>query len=245
MTNRSTRRTLTIAAVVVLVVAAVGVGFYLLGRSTTDPAAHHDAPTPRPDSRPPRPRRTPRPTRTARPSPACRGAGRPPARAAPRPARRPAARLHPRPDRRRQRRHQLPDVDELDQDRRQGHRRRHGRQRRRRPGHPDGPDRAPSTSCASGMDEPHRRPARTGPRRVRGRRLQRRAAPWSTSGHPRSPPTATGRPTTSGPSTRSRWSGRRTTGSSTQALDRQDRRRGRRPQRPGRQPERRRRSIPS
>jgi len=37
MTNRSTRRTIVIAAIVLVVVAAVGVGFYSLGRSTATP----------------------------------------------------------------------------------------------------------------------------------------------------------------------------------------------------------------
>ena len=34
MTDRSTRRTFTIAAIVIIVLAAVGIGFYRIGRST-------------------------------------------------------------------------------------------------------------------------------------------------------------------------------------------------------------------
>lgn len=44
MTNRSTRRTAALAALVIVAIAAIGIGFYALGRSTAPPPA--ETPTP-------------------------------------------------------------------------------------------------------------------------------------------------------------------------------------------------------
>ena len=174
MTRRSTRRALIIA-VAVLVVAGIALGAYLLGRSTT--------------GTPPTASPTPTGTAAASASPSAsyeptdeNGSPEPglPRGQADRRCRRhhdrpcwSAARLQPRPDRRRQRRHQLPHVDELPQDHRQEARRPDGRRNRRRRRDPTGPHRV-LRRTALRHDGVDCRPAGARPRGVRRRRLHRR-----------------------------------------------------------------------